>query len=67
MEMDNDAFEQLVDAQGYKKRKLMPLETFRERFRAAMAEEGYESREDMLALVREIKRELVNEETGTMD
>jgi prevent-host-death family protein len=62
-----DTFEQLVGAHEYKKRKLMPLEVFRERFRAAMAEEGYESREDILALVREVKREQVDEETGTID
>lgn len=41
----------------YRKRTLMPLDAFRKRFRAVLAEEGYESREDIVALVREIKRE----------
>ena len=41
----------------YMKRTLMPLDEFRERFHAVLAEEGYESREDIVALVREIKRE----------
>lgn len=53
-----EAFQELVGTRQYTRQELMPLDTFAEGFRRALAEAGYGTREKMIDLVRQVKREL---------
>lgn len=57
-----EAFEELVGLHDYADLELMPLEQFRSEFRDALSESGYNSRDDIINLVREVKQELVAEQ-----
>ncbi|MEL7223268.1 MAG: hypothetical protein AAF810_00575 [Cyanobacteria bacterium P01_D01_bin.36] len=56
-----EAFEYLVGLQKYRERELMPREKFEPQFREALAEAGYDTREKMIDLVREVKQEIYEE------
>lgn len=56
-----EAFNQLIGMQEYAEHPLMPLDEFQEKFRAALTEAGYDTRQKILALVRDIKTELAIE------
>lgn len=53
------AFQALVGMGEYANRPLLPLETFQDQFSAALAEAGYDSREKIVDLVRDVKREML--------
>lgn len=59
-----EAFEELVGLHDFADLELMPLEQFRTEFRQALAESGYQSRDDMIELVREVKQELAAEQAA---
>lgn len=59
--MGMDAFEDLIGIGEYLNRELMPLDQFRQQFRQALAESGYQTRDDIVALVREVKQEMAAE------
>lgn len=61
------AFEDLVGLGAYSDQAPRPLEEFRHAFRTALAERGYGSREEILALVREAKRDVVAEHSSSTD
>jgi prevent-host-death family protein len=52
-----DAFDHLVGMRTYAEQPLMPLDEFQQKFRAALVVAGYETPEQIVALVREIRRE----------
>ncbi len=60
-----DAFDQLVGMQAYSEHSLPPINQFRERFQEALAEAGYTTREEILALARSVRQERV-QEVGTL-
>ena len=49
---------ELVNEEG---RELMPKDEFQREFSKALAEAGYDSREKIIELVREVKREMYEE------
>lgn len=59
-----EAFEELVGLHEYADHELMPMEQFRSEFRQALAESGYQTREEINDLVREVKRELATEQAS---
>ena len=61
--MGIDAFEHLVGTYEYAQRPLKPLDTLRLQVRQALGEAGYDSRESIVALVRDVKHEMSNERT----
>lgn len=56
-----EAFDQLVGMREYAEQSLMPLDEFQGKFRAALAEAGYDTHQKILELVREVKVELASE------
>ena len=57
-----EVFEQLIGIREYSKRKdFMPADTFAREFKKALEEAGYDSREKIIELVREVKREMAEE------
>lgn len=56
--MSIDTFEDLIGLGDYAERDLIPLEQLREEFRRALVEAGYQTREDLVHLVREVKAEI---------
>ena len=54
-------FEALVHSWKYKNRDLMPLNELQVKLQRSFAEAGYESRDKLVELVQEIKREMVEE------
>jgi hypothetical protein len=63
----NEVFEELVGLHDYADLELMPLEQFRSEFRQALAESGYHSRDDVVDLVRQVKRELATERSAVTE
>lgn len=59
--LSRDAFEYLVGLQKYRQRETMPREKFESQFRQALAEAGYDTREKIIDLVREVKKEMYEE------
>lgn len=57
-----DTFAALVGMQEYARRELLPTEAFHREFRAALAEAGYRTREDIVTLVRDVKLEMAAEQ-----
>ncbi len=62
-----DTFAALVGMQEYAQRELLPPETFRREFRAALAEAGYQSREEIIELVHSVKQEMVAKRDAQQD
>jgi prevent-host-death family protein len=56
-----DAFRELVGARQYAQRELMPLDTFQHHFREALIEAGYDTREKIVELAREVRSETAAE------
>jgi prevent-host-death family protein len=56
-----EAFEYLVGLQRYRQQDLMPTNDFEQQFRQALAAAGYDSREKIIDLVREVKQEMYEE------
>ena len=57
-----EVFEELIGIGEYSKREeLMPPETFAREFKKALEEAGYDTREKIIELVREVKREMADE------
>ena len=56
-----EAFEELVNMRQYAERPLMLYDAFQSRFREALEEAGFGSREKIVELVREVKREIADE------
>ena len=56
-----EAFDQLVGMREYANQTLMPIDEFQEKFRAALAEAGYDTRQKLLDLVGDVKTELAIE------
>jgi prevent-host-death family protein len=57
--MGVEPFRKLVGSQ--KKAHLIPLDAFQKQFSDALVEAGYDTREKIVNLVREVKREIANE------
>jgi prevent-host-death family protein len=56
-----EAFEQLIGIHGYVHRELLPPEQLRQEFQQALAEAGYDDRETIINLVRQVKQEMVED------
>jgi prevent-host-death family protein len=56
-----DTFAALVGMQEYAQRELQPIETFCLEFRTAVAEAGFQTREEIVDLVRGVKQEMATE------
>ena len=55
-------FEELIGIRKHSKRKhLISPDTFAREFKKALEEAGYDSREKIIELVREVKREMAEE------
>lgn len=61
-----DAFEDLIGIGNHAQRDLVPLDQLRSRLRQALANAGYMSREGIIELVREVKREMIEERKRAM-
>jgi prevent-host-death family protein len=57
------SFEDLIGMREYAQRPLMPLSAFQKQFRQALTEAGYETRDQIIELVNEVKHEQVNAHT----
>ncbi len=57
-----EAFESLLGSQATTHRQRMPVEQLRREFRQALAEAGYQTRQEILDLVQEIKQEILAEQ-----
>lgn len=56
-----EAFEALLGVQSAPANERMPVAQLRREFRQALAEAGYQTQDELLALVREVKQELAEE------
>lgn len=56
-----EAFRDLVGIRAYTSHPLQPVETFQRGFRVALAEAGYDTKDKIVELVREVKREIADE------
>ncbi len=56
-----ESFEDLIGLRQYAEQDLMPLDQLREEFRQALMEAGYRTPDEIVDLVREVKREVANE------
>lgn len=56
--MGMDQFETLLHMDRYSQRDLRPIEYLRAEIRESLAEAGYATNEDIVTLVREVKRDL---------
>ncbi len=56
-----EEFQRLIGPGEYAERPLMPKEEFQQKFREAMVEAGYDTREKIIELVREVRREMAVE------
>jgi prevent-host-death family protein len=56
-----ETFQELIGMREHAKRQLVPLDTFQQQFQQALADAGYETTEKIVAMVREVKNELVAE------
>lgn len=62
-----DAFESLIGMQAYRQRQLMPNGEFQAQFHQALVDAGYDSREAIIDLVQEVKREMAAERQQRAD
>ena len=56
-----ETFEYLVGLNKYRRSETMPADEFEKGFHQALVDAGYDSREKILDLVREVKQELYEE------
>lgn len=56
-----EAFDQLVGMHKHAEQPLMPLAEFQQKFRAALEDAGYDTREKIVKLVREVRGEKARE------
>jgi prevent-host-death family protein len=56
-----ESFQELVGMREYAKMPLMPFEPFQRKFKQALVEAGFDSREKIVDLVREVKQEITEE------
>ena len=56
-----EAFEYLVGLNEYRRSETMPADEFEKGFHRALVDAGYDSREKILDLIREVKQELCEE------
>lgn len=56
-----EAFETLIGVPDQDRQRSLPVQELRREFRQALAEAGYQTPEEMVNLVREVKRELAEE------
>ncbi|MFZ0547606.1 MAG: type II toxin-antitoxin system Phd/YefM family antitoxin [Candidatus Promineifilaceae bacterium] len=61
-----DAFEALFGMKLLSEEELIPQEQFQKEFRKAMEDAGYETRDDIIELVREVRKEIVSERTAPL-
>ncbi|MBI1800330.1 MAG: type II toxin-antitoxin system Phd/YefM family antitoxin [Chloroflexi bacterium] len=59
-----EAFEELFGTKAQAEQPTMPLDEFQREFHEALVEAGYDSREKVIELVREVRREIAVERTG---
>lgn len=55
------AFERLIGVWKARQQDLMPADDFEKQFHQALVESGYDSREKIIELVRDVKREMYEE------
>jgi len=60
-----EAFEALLGTQPTAANQRMPVAQLRREFRQALGEAGYQTKEEMLNLVQEVKRELAEERSAS--
>jgi prevent-host-death family protein len=58
-----EAFEALIGVPDHTRRESLPVQQLRSEFNLALAEAGYGTPEQVVNLVREVKRELADEPT----
>ena len=56
-----EAFEHLIGLWQARQRDLMPVDDFEKQFHQALVESGYDSKEKIIELVRDVKREMYEE------
>lgn len=56
-----EAFEHLIGLWKARQKDLMPADDFERQFHQALVESGYDSREKIIDLVRDVKREMYEE------
>jgi prevent-host-death family protein len=56
-----EAFQELVGMREYAEKPLMPFDSFQLKFKQALIEAGFDSKEKIVDLVREVKREIAEE------
>ena len=56
-----EAFEYLVGLQKYRQNELMPPDEFEQQFHQSLVAAGYDSREKIIDLVRDVKQEMYRE------
>jgi prevent-host-death family protein len=61
-----EAFEALFGLEILSEDELIPLPHFTQEFREATENAGYKTREDIIQLVREVRKEIADEKYGTL-
>ncbi|MEQ8539272.1 MAG: type II toxin-antitoxin system Phd/YefM family antitoxin [Coleofasciculus sp. D1-CHI-01] len=56
-----EAFEDLLGMREYSQLELVPLHDFQQQFKQALIEAGYDSRDKIVNLVQDVKREMAAE------
>lgn len=56
-----EAFEELIGIDEYLDRELIPMDQFRQEFRAALGEAGYHTPDDIVHLIQEVRQEMASE------
>ncbi len=56
-----EAFQELIGVREYAQRGLMPLNDFQRQFRQVLEDAGYETTDQIVDLVRNVKHEMVEE------
>lgn len=56
-----EAFEELVGMRAYAQQERLPLATFQHQLQQALAEAGYETADQVVEMVRQVKRQLAAE------
>lgn len=57
-----ETFEYLLGLQQYRQQELLPTHEFQQQFQAALADAGFNSKEKIIALVQDVKREIYQEQ-----
>jgi prevent-host-death family protein len=59
-----EAFEELVGMRAYAQQELIPLDVFQQQFQQALSEAGYDTADQVVDLVRQVKREQAAERSA---